>query len=70
MFPEISTFSQVLEAHAAELVPWSADIYSALGVTALTDFKDLSEEDIKSVRIPRLQLNKLFVLARSNGLSK
>jgi hypothetical protein len=70
MFPQIATLTQVLDEHAPDLVPWSDDIYNALGVTALADFKDLSEDDIRTVRIPRLQLNKLLALARNNGSTK
>jgi hypothetical protein len=62
--------ASVLGSNEPALFAWADKIYAALGISTLEDFASLYEDDIKSVNIPRLQLNKLMQLARKNGLQR
>jgi GTPase SAR1 family protein len=69
MNAEVAKLADVLSEHEESLVPYAAIIHSALGITSLADFSELTAQDIISAPgIPCLQRKKLLKLGKANGL--
>jgi hypothetical protein len=65
----VAVLRTMLTLHDVSLVPYASVIHSALGITSVSDFADISESDVAGcVGIPVLQRNKLIRLGKAHNL--
>jgi hypothetical protein len=65
----VAALQTMLTQHDASLVAYASLIHSALGITSIGDFADISLEDVTNcLTIPVLQRNKLVRLGKANNM--